>query len=316
MEQLAVSELQQITVEIKVLKNQTAQNIIEIGKRLKRVKESKGRGEYLNWLESEVEFTRQTASRFIQVAEQFGNGTPAYHLGTKKLFELIALPESVDRQEFVEQPHTIPSTGESKTVDEMTVKELREVKRSLKEAEQRAERAEAERRRVEGQAKDVWDSNRKLREENERLKWAKSPDPKVVEKVVEVEKIPQKIQEKMDWDQIVINDAKRKIQELKDEIESFKLQQTDGFDPEQAKLKRQKLETESNISTLQLKVYITEFLKRVSVIAFMEGALASADRSVKRELTDSISSLESYLSKVKSALNSKIIYEEAQYQEV
>lgn len=94
------------------------------------------------WCKEELDMTRSNANRLIQAHEQFG--TTSCRISSAKIFEMLSLPAEVDRQQFVEQSHTITSTQETKTVDEMTVRELREVKKALKEAEAKAQRAESD----------------------------------------------------------------------------------------------------------------------------------------------------------------------------
>lgn len=128
------NDLNVITAEINSYKQVAGQAIFEIGRRLKHVKENDlVHGEFGKWLES-VDMTPRHAQRFMKVYEELPNTTPVSHLGIRALYEMATLPE-----EEREKEHTLPS-GETKTVNEMTVRELQEVKKQLKEAEQANEK--------------------------------------------------------------------------------------------------------------------------------------------------------------------------------
>ncbi|WP_019241495.1 MULTISPECIES: DUF3102 domain-containing protein [Bacillus] len=113
------SDLNVLTAEINAYQRVAGEAIFEIGRRLKHVKENDlAHGEWSKWCES-IGMTQDYARRYVRVFEEFGTKrVSGRDLGLKALYEIAQLPP-----EQREQPHTIPSTGATKTVDEMTVRE-------------------------------------------------------------------------------------------------------------------------------------------------------------------------------------------------
>lgn len=127
------TDINVITAEINAYQRVAGEAIFEIGRRLKHVKESKmaeRHGGWTEWLGS-VNLDRRRASEFIRVYEEFSKEDVRTfgHFGVTAFLHLIDIPP-----EQREVEHELPS-GETKKPEEMTVRELRELKRQLKERE-------------------------------------------------------------------------------------------------------------------------------------------------------------------------------------
>ena len=149
--------LTQLTTEIKTYQNIGGQAIFEIGRRLKWVKEHDlAHGEFGKWLES-IQMNKSQASKFIKISSEFSTSK---NLGVNVLYEIATMPE-----EEREKPQQL-SSGEVKKPDEMTVRELREVKAQLKERDEQ------------------------ISSKDKTIESLLNRQPEVIEKEVEVEKIP------------------------------------------------------------------------------------------------------------------------------
>ncbi|OUB53439.1 DUF3102 domain-containing protein [Bacillus thuringiensis] len=274
------TDINVITAEIKSYQQIAGQSIFEIGKRLKHVKENDlAHGDFGNWL-IDMDLDDSTARKFMRAYTQFEKRGTFPDLPSSKIFQIIALPSEIDRQQFIEEPHTIPSTGEEKTVDEMTVRELREVKKSLKEKDKLLQQAQKEAT----QARKSEQLTRKQLEELEQQA------PTIVEKEVvkEVEIVPDNLLNEID--------------KLKDEA-SFYKQKADALsrDVDDIQLEESSMNYIANKNVHNLIAYMDDFLKDVVVSSLMRGSIATASDTTKELLDSRIEAFQEFLNDLKIA---------------
>jgi len=100
-----------IAAEINMITCQTRKilliSAIEIGRRLQEAKVMLKHGEWIEWIEESVDYTRRTASRLMKIYKEYGpdfpegsdrsNGTPVSHLTYTQVLLLLGLPKRSDR---------------------------------------------------------------------------------------------------------------------------------------------------------------------------------------------------------------------------
>lgn len=113
--------LPQLEKEIKIYLGKTAQNIIEVGKRLTQAKSLVQHGEWRSWLENNFTLDERTAQRFMQISERFsGKSVDVDVFKPSQLTEMLALPDAEETRSFIEQ-----KAAEGTPVSDMSIKTLR-----------------------------------------------------------------------------------------------------------------------------------------------------------------------------------------------
>lgn len=277
------NDLTTITAEINSYKQLAGQSIFEIGRRLNHVKENDlVHGQFQSWLE-QTGLDIRTAQRMMKIASDNSlNTTTLSHLGTTALYEISTMSEEERTKE-----HVVPSTGESKTPDDMTVRELREVKKQLRNMEQAKQEAEQ-------QAEAARQSERIA---TSQLAEMENREPEVVEKVVE--KMPPDKEHELRMYKGSYEDAIARNKELE-------LKRADKDSYEESQREHERMTLEASNESLELLLHIDDFLEKASVTAFRQGAIARSSESTKQRLSESVETLENYTREIKLALNGRI----------
>ena len=134
--------LEVITGEILDAKRAGGEAILTIGRCLIEAKDMLRHGEWLPWLNEQVELSERTAQKFMKLAREWSNPNTLADLGASKALALLALPPE-EREQFME---------DHKVID-MSARQLEQAIKERDEARAAAERAAADQRTAE-QARD------------------------------------------------------------------------------------------------------------------------------------------------------------------
>lgn len=280
MQELTEFNIEKTTAEILILKDQTAQNIIEIGKRLIEVKENLQHGEFSEWLKKRVDISHRTANNFMKVATTFSNSQSIANLGSTKLFLLAGLDEE-NREEVMQENN----------IEEMTTRELEQVVKEKKEIKKQLEEEKEYSEELQEAIKEKEIQIRNLQNEIENVS---KPEVQVVEKEIIKEVIPENlILEK---------------QSLEDELETLRKR----AEKAENTVNRLKLDKEinqdkvyTNIKLDNLLVNITDFLNNASKYTYLKDELQKIPSKNKRIVENKIQEIENWALLMKQALNNE-----------
>lgn len=280
MEELTDFNIEKTTAEILILKDQTAQNIIEIGKRLIKVKKNLNHGEFIKWLENKVDFSRYTANRFMKIATEFSNASAVQHLGSRKLFALAGLDKQ-DRQEVMQENNVEDMTTREL---EQVVKEKKEIKKQLEEEQEYSEELQ--------QA--IKEKENKIRELQDKIETIQIPEKEIIEKEVVKEIVPENlILEKQSLEK-ELETLRKRAEKAENTLSRMKLNK---------EINQDKIYT--NVKLDNLLVNIKDFLDNASKYTYLKSELQDIPLQNKKILENKINEVESWAILMKQALRNE-----------
>lgn len=236
-------KLARLAAEINTIKAQTlavVQNAtLEIGKRLIQAKGAVGHGNWSQWLKDNVDYSERTAQNIISIYERFGNGQQKLFgasadpeqvakLNRSQMLALMSIKDEEQCFEFMDE-HKDDLQDMSKRELEAAIKELNEVKEKSEEKDKRLNQAHDDMARIrEKYEQDMKALQDKLNEagDNNELSSLKEKlaemEKEAAEEKEHNEKYCSQLNAEINSTNKALNDARKYIQELKEENEAIK----------------------------------------------------------------------------------------------
>lgn len=270
------------------------QSIFEIGRRLNWVKEHDlAHGEFILWLDS-VSLDRHTANKFMKIAKELPNGGTYTHLGARALYEIATLPEPDRNKEFTTR------SGEIKKPDEMTVRELRDLKKQLKSKEEALSNSQQENESLQAEN----DSMRKQQVQlNQQL--AAKQEPRVVEKTVTKEVKPN------DYDDIKrhITELEKDKKELAKKVDDQQAEINSYKDLQSQDRQAQHWQNRGKISIYKLTSNTRDYMRANTLTTDDKKAIADASEEALTDLNNCLNDLQKMIDDVRELTNGRRIVE-------
>lgn len=280
MQELTEFNIENATAKILMLKEQTAQNIIEIGKTLIEVKSKLEYGEFGIWLKNKVEFTHQTANKFMKVATEFPDYAPVRNLGTRKLFVLAGLDEE-DRQEVMQENN----------IEEMTTRELEQVVKEKKEIKKQLEAEQEYSQELQDAIKQKEEQIRALKIQIENTQ---KPEVQIVEKEIVKEIISEELISKKKALEEEVKTLRERASKAEIALKNVKLE---------SKVEKDNVYYKNNLDLLQ--VIVKEFLEKASKYTYFREEYQNIPTQKKKFIESNLEQVKNWVMLMEQAINNR-----------
>ena len=234
-----------IATEINTIKAYTRRTIqdglVEIGRRLTEVKELVPHGQWGEWLEANVQYSKSTAYNIIKIYEEFSGNQSFEKLSYTQAVSLLGLPKE-EREQFIQENDV---ENMSKRALEQAIKDKEAALKEKDNALTKLASAEKESEAIAKKISSLEDEKNKLKKQ---LDSAGSKNNNELErKTKELENLKKQIKE-LESRSLEVNKGASF-----DDIEKIKSEAAEKYEKDLALLKVEKEQAEKRIKELELK---------------------------------------------------------------